>query len=103
MESITIEPVSSSPCVNNMTMSYSTNPNNYNRTISDQKSNQWKSCCFTINTSATKYFVQVSILTSLIVYSAVMLVVIPECNSQRNYSSLLLFCLGILTPSPKMS
>lgn len=62
----------------------------------------WKSCCFSINPQATKYFVQVGILAGLIVYSAVMLVIIPECNSQRNYSSLLLFCLGILSPSPKM-
>ena len=66
------------------------------------KLTHWKSCCFTLNTSATKYFVQVSILASLIIYSATMLVIIPECNSQRNYSSLLLFCLGILTPTPKM-
>ena len=83
MESITIEPIVNS--------------------VPNPKPTHWKSCCFTINTSATKYFVQVSILASLIVYSATMLVIIPECNSQRNYSSLLLFCLGILTPTPKMS
>ena len=64
---------------------------------------KWQSCCFSINPTATRYFVQVSILAGLIVYSAVMLVIIPECNSQRNYSSLLLFCLGILTPTPKMN
>ena len=87
MESITIEPIVSIRSETNL-------PN--------KKPTQWKSCCFTINTSATKYFVQVSILASLIVYSATMLVIIPECNSQRNYSSLLLFCLGILTPTPKM-
>ncbi len=69
---------------------------------SQSKDTTWKSCCFSINPSATRYFVQVAILTGLIIYSAVMLVVIPECNSQRNYSSLLLFCLGILTPAPKM-
>ena len=66
------------------------------------KSREWRSCCFSINTSATKYFVQVTVLASLIVFSAVMLVMVPECESQRNYSSLLLFCLGILTPTPKM-
>ena len=65
-------------------------------------SREWRSCCFSINTSATKYFVQVTVLASLIVFSAVMLVMVPECESQRNYSSLLLFCLGILTPTPKM-
>ena len=63
----------------------------------------WKSCCFAINPVAAKYFVQVSILAGLIIYSAVMLVINQECNSQRNYSSLLLFCLGTLTPSPRMS
>ncbi len=67
------------------------------------KSREWRSCCFSINTSATKYFVQVTVLSSLIVFSAVMLVIVPECESQRNYSSLLLFCLGILTPTPKMN
>ncbi len=69
---------------------------------SQSKDTTWKSCCFSINPSATRYFIQVTILAGLIVYSATMLVVIPECNSQRNYSSLLLFCLGILTPAPKM-
>ena len=87
MDSITIEPIVSIRSETNL-------PN--------PKPTQWKSCCFTINTSATKYFVQVSILASLIVYSATMLVIIPECNSQRKYCSLLLFCLGILTPTPKM-
>ena len=88
MESITIEPIVS--------------VRTENIPMTTTKSTQWRSCCFTINTSATKYFVQVSILASLIIYSATMLVIIPECNSQRNYSSLLLFCLGILTPTPKM-
>ncbi len=71
-------------------------------TTPQSKDTTWKSCCFSINPSATRYFIQVTILSSLIIYSATMLVVIPECNSQRNYSSLLLFCLGILTPAPKM-
>ncbi len=71
-------------------------------TTPQSKDTTWKSCCFSINPSATRYFIQVTILAGLIVYSATMLVVIPECNSQRNYSSLLLFCLGILTPAPKM-
>ena len=88
MDSITIEPLVSVRTEN---------------TLIIPKSTQWKSCCFSINPQATRYFVQVSILVGLIIYSATMLVVIPECNSQRNYSSLLLFCLGILTPSPRMS
>jgi hypothetical protein len=70
---------------------------------SDKTKTEWKSCCFSINASATKYFVQVGVLAGLIIYSAVMMVIMPDCNSQRNYSSLLLFCLGILAPSPKMN
>jgi hypothetical protein len=89
MESITIEPI------------VSIRSNDILPTT--PKPTQWRSCCFSINPQATRYFVQVSILAGLIIYSATMLVVIPECNSQRNYSSLLLFCLGILTPSPKMN
>ena len=88
MESITIEPI----------VSVRTETN-----LNTPKSREWRSCCFAINPVAAKYFVQVSILTGLIVYSAVMLVINQECNSQKNYSSLLLFCLGTLTPSPRMS
>ena len=89
----------------------SSEPNKYetnelNRNIIRYNSNstntkEWRSCCFSINSSAAKYFVQASVLTSLITYSAVMLVVNEDCNSQRNYSSLLMMCLGILIPSPK--
>ena len=90
MESITIEPIVSVRTETNINTPQS-------------KPLIWKSCCFTINPSATTYFIQVSILSGLIIYSAVMLVINQECNSQRNYSSLLLFCLGTLTPSPRMS
>jgi hypothetical protein len=69
----------------------------------DSKKNEWTSCCLRVDKNAVKYVVQVSILSGLIVFSATMLVVNPECESQRNYSSLLLFCLGILSPTPKMN
>lgn len=83
METISIEPVS---------------PSNKSK-----EKNEWKSCCFSINQSATKYFVQVGILSLLIVYSATMLVVNQECESQRNFAGLLMICLGTLVPSPKMT
>ena len=67
------------------------------------KTREWKSCCFSINSSAAKYFVQVGILTSLIIYSSTMLVVNQTCESQRNYGSLLLVCLGCFLPTPKRS
>jgi hypothetical protein len=83
-QSITIEPIAP------------VSPVNTNR-------EKWSSCCLTVDKNAVKYVVQVSVLAGLIVFSATMLVVNPECESQRHYSSLLLFCLGILTPTPKMN
>ena len=64
---------------------------------------EWKSCCLTVNPSAVKYFIQVTILASLIVYSATMLIVDNRCESQRNYGSLLMVCLGVFLPQPKMN
>ena len=64
---------------------------------------EWKSCCLTVNPSAVKYFIQVTILSSLIVYSATMLIVDNRCESQRNYGSLLMVTLGVFLPQPKMS
>ena len=66
-------------------------------------SREWKSCCYSIHPASTKYFIQVGILSSLIVFSATMLVVDNRCESQRNYSSLLMVCLGTMVPAPKMN
>jgi len=64
---------------------------------------EWKSCCIKADKNAMKYFVQVGLLSSLIVFSATMLVVDKSCESQRNYSSLLMVCLGCFLPSPKIT
>ena len=72
--------------------------------LSPKNSNkQWVSCCFSINPVATKYFVQIIILSLLIVFSATMLVVDKGCESQRNYGALLMICLGVFLPQPKMN
>jgi len=76
------------------------NPRN---STAKSESNEWKSCCYKLNPTMTKYFVQVSILSGLILFSSVMLVKETDCNSQRNYSSLLMICLGCFLPSPKMT
>ena len=69
----------------------------------ENKTEEWRSCCLKVDKNMVKYIVQVGILSGLILFSASMLVIEKDCNSQRNYSSLLLFCLGILSPSPRMS
>ena len=65
--------------------------------------NELKSCCFKIDHHAARFFSQIFVLIGLIIYSAVMLVVNEDCNSQRNYSSILTLCLGAFLPSPKLS
>ena len=63
----------------------------------------WRSCCLTIDRQAAKYFIQVAILSSLIILSSSMLVIDKECNSNRNWSSLLTLCLGVFLPAPKIT
>ena len=74
-----------------------------NHVVKHENTQTWKSCCFIINPNALKYFTQISILTSLIIFSAVMLVVDERCESQRNYGSLLMVCLGCFLPAPKLT
>ena len=69
----------------------------------ENKVEEWKSCCLKADKNAVKYFIQVGILSGLILFSASMLVVDRDCNSQRNYSSLLMISLGTLIPSPRLN
>ncbi len=69
----------------------------------EEANEEWKSCCLKVDKNAVKYFVQVGILSGLVIFSAVMLVVEKDCVSQRNYSSLLMICLGVFLPQPKMT
>jgi len=68
----------------------------------ETKIEEWQSCCLKADKNAMKYFIQVGVLSGLIVFSASMLVIDKDCNSQRNYSSLLMISLGTLIPSPKL-
>jgi hypothetical protein len=63
----------------------------------------WNSCCLKVDKQAVKYFIQVGILASLILTSLTMLIVNDDCNSQRNWSSLLMVSVGLLLPNPKMN
>ena len=71
--------------------------------IVENENLEWKSCCLKADKNMVKYIVQVGILSGLILFSASMLVVDRDCNSQRNYSSLLMICLGVFLPQPKMN
>ncbi len=73
-----------------------------NLVVKQENTQTWRSCCFIVNPNALKYFTQITILSSLIIFSAVMLVVDKTCESQRNYGSLLMVCLGVFLPQPKL-
>jgi hypothetical protein len=68
-----------------------------------EEEKEWKSCCWSVDKSMVKYVIQVSILGGLIIFSSCMLVVDKACESQRNYASLLMVCLGVFLPQPKIS
>jgi hypothetical protein len=74
-----------------------------NQTEETNVNEEWKSCCLKVDKNALKYFVQVGILGGLIIFSSTMLVVEKGCDSQRNYASLLMVCLGVFLPQPKIS
>ena len=69
----------------------------------ESKVEEWQSCCLKADKNALKYFIQVGVLSGLIVFSASMLVIDKDCNSQRNYRSLLMISLGVFLPQPKMT
>lgn len=62
----------------------------------------WKSCCITADKGAVKYIIQVIILSSLIASSVIMIIVDKDCNSQRYYAGILMICLGVFLPSPRI-
>jgi putative copper export protein len=62
----------------------------------------WKSCCFQADRDSIRYFTQVGVLVAAGVFSGVMLIINPECNAQRNYSAILMMCLGVFLPTPKI-
>ena len=74
--------------------------------VEEQKENKdttWNSCCLKVDKTAVKYFIQVGILSSLILTSLTMLIYDKSCDSQRWWSGLLTLCLGVFLPAPKMT
>jgi hypothetical protein len=105
MESITIEPeMNENECFTGKKFEVNTVNESIVNTVnnSSNKNETWKSCCLTMDKGAIKYFSQIFILGGLILFSATMLVIDKDCNSQRNYSSLLMICLGVFLPNPKL-
>lgn len=93
MEGISVEPLKKSDTLINI--------NRVSNINEDLPLKPWRSCCFEMDKSCVKYFTQVSILYLLIIYSCTMLIVFPDCESQRNFAGLLMIAIGTLIPSPK--
>ena len=68
----------------------------------DNRETTWKSCCMSMDKSAVKYFFQVGVLGSIISTSIVMMVTRAGCDEQRNWSAILMLCLGVFVPTPRM-
>lgn len=62
--------------------------------------NSWKSCCFNLHKPSVLYFTQLGAVSSVIVFSGIML---ATGGSVSLYSSLLSLGVGYLLPSPKLS
>ena len=69
----------------------------------NEEETEWKSCCLRVDKGMVKYIIQIGILGGLIIFSSVMLVLSPECNTNRNYASLLMVCIGIIIPQPHLN
>ena len=74
------------------------------RTNTEQKMNEWRSCCFTLDRRCLLFLVQVVITILMMVFSMYKLVVSDECSPDRQvFSSILTMCLSIWLPSPRIS
>jgi len=62
----------------------------------------WKSCCLDLDKEFTMYFVKMFILIGMITFFAVELHLSVTCEDKNLFQSLLLLCLGIICPNPKL-
>ncbi len=69
---------------------------------SEQKENTWTSCCIKVDKSAVKFFSQLGIISSVMIFCIYQLINQDSCNSQTTYLSLLTTLIGILITSPRM-
>ena len=70
--------------------------------IHDEKlANTWKSCCLLTDKRAIKYFSQLVLISSVMLFSILQLNKDSSCDSTSTYIPLLTMCIGLLCPSPK--
>ena len=75
-----------------------------NSITSEQRANEWRSCCFTLDRRCVLFLVQVIITVLMMVFSMYKLVVSDECSPDRQvFSSILTMCLSIWLPAPRIS
>ena len=95
-------PLNQQLCVDHHAHRQTTPTNNVSHTSRVESERIWKSCCITMDKSAVKYFFQVGVLGTIIGSAIAMLIIHPNCDEQRNWSAILMLCLGVFVPTPRM-
>jgi hypothetical protein len=63
----------------------------------------WRSCCMEFDSRAVVFFSQLIISTGVMMFCIYQLATHEDCETQKSYSSLLTFLIGIHLPAPKIS
>jgi Sec-independent protein secretion pathway component TatC len=79
----------------------------HNFKVEDEKleielDNTWKSCCLTTDKRFLLFGTQFFVMLLIIIFCIVQLVKNNDCDSQRAYSSLLTFIIGVMIPTPRV-
>jgi hypothetical protein len=69
-------------------------------TVSENKRDRWKSCCFTIDRQVTIFFSQLTVCIMVISFCMYQLIHSKSCERDQLYSSILTLILGVLIPQP---
>jgi hypothetical protein len=70
----------------------------------ENKRNEWRSCCFILDRRCLLFLIQVIVTLSLMFFSMYRLVVADACSPDKQvFVSLLTMTVSIWIPSPKLS
>ena len=75
-----------------------------NSVATENKRNEWRSCCFTLDRRCLLFLVQVLVTFSLMIFSMYRLVIADECSPDKQvFIGLLTMVVSVWIPSPKLS
>ena len=68
----------------------------------EEMDNHWNSCCLTMDKAAVKFFTQVGVCSSIILFCGVSLIIGIPSTYVPLYTGLMSFSAGLLFPQPVM-